>query len=67
MTLCDDSWESPTLGVGAGLAPKSLPLPWREELSGFSWTSVNIYSIYGPQEVCLVKEAPLGAFLPALE
>ena len=37
MILCDASWESPAPGVRAGLDPKSLPLLWREEQSGFSW------------------------------
>lgn len=54
MILCDDSWESPAPGVGAGLDPKPLPLPWRSlsfknNLASLG-TSVNIYSIYGSWE-----------------
>lgn len=60
MTLCDDSWESPAPGVGAGLDPKPLPLPWRalsfQELSGFSWDLCEYLFYLWFLGSCLVKE-----------
>lgn len=66
MILCDDSWESPAHRQEQGWTPN--PFLFHGEKSDLAspGTSVNIYSIYGSQEVCL-KEAPPWVFHPVLE